>query len=112
MNLIDWSDFQKVDIRVGTIVEVNDFPEARRPAYKLTVDFGHEVGIKKSSAQITELYAKEDLLGKQVLAVVNFPPKQIGPFMSECLVTGLHRPDGSVVLSTVDMALPNGARLA
>ena len=109
---IDWNDFQKVDIRVGTIVAVEDFPEARRPAYKLKVDFGEVLGIKKSSAQITDLYTKDDLLGKQVLAVVNFPPKQIGPMMSECLVTGLHRADGTVVLSAVDMALPNGARLA
>jgi tRNA-binding protein len=112
MEYIDYSDFQQVDIRVGTIIAVNDFPEARRPAYKLMVDFGSEIGIKKSSAQITDLYTKESLLGKQVLAVVNFPPKQIGPIMSECLVTGLHRPDGSVVLSAVDMELPNGARLA
>ncbi|NES63339.1 tRNA-binding protein, partial [Vibrio parahaemolyticus] len=108
----EWNDFQKIDIRVGTIIEVEDFPEAHRPAYKLKVDLGPELGVKKSSAQITVLYSKEDLLGKQVLAVVNFPPKQIGPIMSECLVTGLHRPDGSVVLSTVDMKLPNGAKLA
>lgn len=112
MEPIDWSDFQKVDIRVGTVIEVEDFPEARRPAFKLKVDFGSEIGVKKSSAQITDLYTKESLLGKQVLAVVNFPEKQIGPFMSECLVTGIHRSDGSVVLSTVDMKLPNGARLA
>lgn len=112
MEHIDWDDFQKVDIRVGTIIAVEDFPEARQSAYKLTVDFGVQIGIKKSSAQITNLYTKESLLGKQILAVVNFPPKQIGPFMSQCLITGLHRPDGSVVLSTVDMALPNGARLA
>lgn len=112
MEHINWDDFQKVDIRVGTIVGVEDFPEARRPAYKLRVDFGEELGVKKSSAQITDLYTKADLMGKQVLAVVNFPPKQIGPFMSECLVTGLNRPDGSVVLATVDMELPNGARLA
>ena len=112
MEHIEWNDFQKIDIRVGTITEVEDFPEARRPAYKLKVDLGPELGVKKSSAQITVLYSKEDLLGKQVLAVVNFPPKQIGPIMSECLVTGLHRSDGSVVLSTVDMKLPNGAKLA
>ncbi|WP_434633134.1 tRNA-binding protein [Vibrio sp. SCSIO 43086] len=112
MEHIEWSDFQKIDIRVGTIIEVDDFPEARRPAYKLKVDLGPELGVKKSSAQITALYSKDDLIGKQVLAVVNFPPKQIGPIMSECLVTGLHRPDGSVVLSTVDMKLPNGAKLA
>ncbi|HCE3221077.1 TPA: tRNA-binding protein [Vibrio parahaemolyticus] len=112
MEHIGWNDFQKIDIRVGTIIEVEDFPEAHRPAYKLKVDLGPELGVKKSSAQITVLYSKEDLLGKQVLAVVNFPPKQIGPIMSECLVTGLHRPDGSVVLSTVDMKLQNGAKLA
>ncbi|EGR3396047.1 tRNA-binding protein [Vibrio parahaemolyticus] len=112
MEHIEWNDFQKIDIRVGTIIEVEDFPEAHRPAYKLKVDLGPELGVKKSSARITVLYSKEDLLGKQVLAVVNFPPKQIGPIMSECLVTGLHRPDGSVVLSTVDMKLPNGAKLA
>ena len=112
MEHIDWADFEKVDIRVGTILEVSDFPEARRSAYKLKIDFGPDLGIKKSSAQITDLYSKSDLLGKQVLAVVNFPPKQIGPFMSECLVTGLYRSDGSVVLVTVDKNTPNGAKLA
>jgi len=112
MQLIDWDAFQRVDIRVGTIVAAEKFPEARRPAYKLRVDFGAELGVKKSSAQITDLYTRQDLVGKQVLAVVNFPPKQIGPFMSECLVTGFLRVDGSVVLSTVDMDLPNGARLS
>ncbi|AGQ97246.1 tRNA-binding protein [Vibrio parahaemolyticus] len=112
MKHIEWSDFQKIDIRVGTIIEVEDFPEARRPAYKLKVDLGPDLGVKKSSAQITDLYTKDALLGKQVLAVVNFPPKQIGPIMSECLVTGLHCPNGSVVLSTVDMELPNGSKLA
>lgn len=112
METIEWNDFQKVDIRVGTIIDVEDFPEAKKPAFKLKVDFGKEIGIRKSSAQITDLYTKETLLGKQILAVVNFPPKQIGPIMSECLVTGIHRPDGSVVLSTVDMKLPNGTKLA
>ncbi|MEO3879687.1 tRNA-binding protein [Rheinheimera fenheensis] len=112
MHNIGWADFQRVDIRVGTIVDVEDFPQARKPAFKLRVDFGDEIGIRKSSAQITDLYSKETLIGKQVLAVVNFPAKQIGPIMSECLVTGFHQPDGSVVLATVDMPLPNGSRLA
>ncbi|NWH06723.1 tRNA-binding protein [Desulfobacter latus] len=112
MSQIDWKDFQKIELRVGTIIEVQDFPEARKPAYKLQVDFGQKIGIKKSSAQITDLYSKDDLIGKQVLAVVNFPPKQIGPILSECLVTGFHREDGAVVLATPDMNLQNGARLA
>ncbi len=112
MNSLQWSDFQKVDIRAGTIVQAQPFPEARRPAYKLLVDFGPQIGIKKTSAQITDLYDPQELVGKQVLAVVNFPPKQIGPFMSECLVTGLHQADGSVVLASVDKPLANGARLA
>jgi tRNA-binding protein len=112
MDTINWSDFEKVELRVGTIIGVQDFPEARKPAYKLTVDFGEEIGVKKSSAQITDLYTKESLLGKQVLAVVNFPPKQVGPFISECLVTGVHREDGAVVLVSPDSKVPNGARLA
>jgi len=109
---IAWEEFQKVELRVGTIIEVEDFPEARKPAYKLRVDFGGEIGVKRSSAQLTDLYTKEDLLGKQVLAVVNFPPKQIGPVMSECLVTGVHREDGAVVLVGPESDVPNGARLA
>lgn len=112
MNHIEWADFQKVELRIGTIVAVEDFPEARKPAFKLKVDFGEEIGVKKSSAQITDLYTKESLLGKRVMAVVNFPPKQIGPMMSECLVTGFHREDGAVVLAVPDGNVPNGARLA
>jgi len=112
MKEIEWSDFQKVELRVGTIVEVLDFPEARNPAYKVTVDFGEEIGIKKSSAQITDLYSKESLLGRQILAVVNFPVKQIGPMMSECLITGFYRDDGAVVLAMPEGKVPNGARLA
>lgn len=111
MGQIEWSDFQKVELRVGTIVEVEDFPSARKPAYKLKVDFGPEIGIKKSSAQITDLYTKETLLGKRVVAVVNFPPKQIGPVLSECLVTGFYREDG-VVLAVPERKVPNGAKLA
>ena len=111
MNEISWNDFEKVELRVGTITEVKDFPEARKPAYKLTVDFGKEIGIKKSSAQITDHYTKKALLGKQVLAVVNFPPKQIGPFMSECLVTGLPDSNGKVILVSPDQKVKNGERL-
>jgi len=108
---ISWDDFMKVDLRVGTIIDAQDFPEARRPAYKLKVDFGEEVGVKQTSAQITDLYSKEELVGRQILGVVNFPPKQIGPFMSECLVTGFHSENG-VVLTSVEQPLPNGSRLA
>jgi tRNA-binding protein len=111
MELIDWQDFTKVELRVGTILEVEDFPEARNPAYRLKVDFGSEIGIKKSSAQITDLYQKSDLVGKQVMAVVNFPAKQIGPMMSECLVTGFHNTGGAVVLVSPDQAVPNGTKL-
>jgi tRNA-binding protein len=111
METISWADFEKVELRVGTIISVDNFPEARKPAFKLQVDFGDEIGIKKSSAQITDLYNKEDLMGRQVLAVVNFPTKQIGPMKSECLVTGFHREDGPVVLVGPDSNVPNGARL-
>ena len=112
METIGWDDFVRVEIRAGTIVRVEDFPEARRPAYKLAVDFGPELGVLKSSAQITDLYEREALEGRQVLAVVNFPAKQIGPMRSECLVTGLHRDDGAVALAVPDKPVPNGAKLA
>ena len=112
MGEISWDDFQKVEVRVGTIVKVETFPKARRPAWIVHVDFGDVIGIKKSSAQITGLYDESSLQGKQVVAVVNFPPKQIGPIMSECLITGFHRDDGAVVLAVPDQAVPNGARLA
>lgn len=108
---LTWDEFQKVELRVGTIIAVDDFPEARKPAWKLTVDFGNDIGVRRSSAQITDHYAETDLLEKQVLAVINFPPKQIGPFMSECLVTGLIQADGSVVLAVPDQPVANGLRL-
>jgi tRNA-binding protein len=112
MEEIDWDDFSKVELRVGTIVEVHDFPEARKPAWKLLVDFGPQIGLKKSSAQITDLYGKDELVGKQVLGVVNFPPRQIGPVRSECLVTGFVRDDGAVVLAVPDKPVANGLKLA
>lgn len=111
METISWSDFEKVELRAGTIVSVETFPEAKKPAYKLLIDFGPEIGTRKSSAQITARYRPEDLAGKQVLAVVNFPPKQIGPFVSECLTTGFADEDGAVVLLSPDSPVPNGARL-
>ena len=112
MNEIEWADFQKVELRIGTIIEVSDFPKARNPSYILKVDFGEKIGIKKSSAQITDLYTKDDLINKQVMAVVNFPAKQIGPIMSECLITGFHQQDGAVVLAVPDKEVSNGVRLA
>lgn len=108
---ISWADFEKVDLRVGTILEVNDFPEARKPAYQLQIDFGEEIGIRKSSAQITKHYTKEELVGRQIVAVVNFPRKQIGKFMSECLITGFADENGDIVLTSVERELPNGAKL-
>ncbi len=112
MDTINWKDFEKVELRVGSIVEVEDFPEARKAAYKLQIDFGDEIGVRKSSAQITDIYQKEELIGRQIVGVVNFPPKQIGPMRSECLVTGFHREDGAVVLARPDSEVPNGAKLA
>lgn len=111
MDTISYSDFDKVNIRVGTIVAVDPFPEARRPAYKLTIDFGSEIGKRRSSAQITVHYTPETLIGRQVVAVVNFPPKQIGPFMSECLTLGLPDADGNVVLLEPTAQVPNGGKM-
>jgi len=109
-NTITWNEFEKIELRAGTILEVHDFPKARRPAYQLRIDFG-ELGVLKSSAQITALYTKEDLIGRQVIAVVNFPKKQIADFMSECLVTGFPDENGDIVLSSVERQVPNGTKL-
>lgn len=107
--MITWQDFEKVEMRVGTILNVEDFPEARNPAYQITIDFGIEIGIKKTSAQITKRYQKEDLINKQIIAVVNFPKKQIGKFMSECLVLGSI--GNEIVLVTSDLKVKNGLRI-
>jgi tRNA-binding protein len=111
MTTIAWDDFMKVELRVGRIIKAEAFPEASKPAYKLLVDFGPEVGQRKSSAQITALYTPEELVDKLVVAVVNFPPKQIGPLMSECLVTGFHNAQGEVALCVPDQPVPLGTRL-
>ncbi|MCD9575574.1 tRNA-binding protein [Flavobacterium soyae] len=108
---LSWNEFERTDIRVGTIIEVNDFPEARKPAFQLTIDFGVEIGIRKSSAQITKRYQKEDLINRQIVAVVNFPKKQIGKFMSECLVLGAVGEEGDVILLAPDFKIPNGLRI-
>ena len=111
METIAYLDFEKVDIRVGMIVSADDFPEARKPAYKLTIDFGADIGVKKSSVQITKHYSKEELVGKQVIGVVNFPPKQIGPFISEVLTLGLPDENGDVVLLSPTKTVPRGRKM-
>jgi tRNA-binding protein len=111
INELQWSDFEKVEIRIGTIIEAVDFPEAHKPAYQLTIDFGKEIGIKKSSAQITKRYSKEDLCGKQIVAVINFPKKQIGKFFSECLVLGSVGNESDIVLLASDKTVENGLRI-
>lgn len=111
MQMISWGDFEKVELRVSKVVAAAPFPQARRPAYVLQIDFGEEIGMRKSSAQITALYRPEDLVGRLVVAVVNFPRKQIGPLMSECLVTGFHDANGEVALCVPDRDVPLGTRL-
>lgn len=109
--MLTWEEFEKTEMRVGTITEVNDFPEARRPAYQLVIDFGETIGVRKSSAQITKRYTKEQLAGRQIIAVVNFPKKQIGKFMSECLVLGAMGADNDIVLLAPDFKVENGLRI-
>ena len=111
MEQVNWNDFEKVELRIGTIIEVNDFPEARIPAYKIKADFGSEIGVKNSSARITEHYSKDELMNKKIIGVVNFPPKQIGPFISEFLCTGFYREDETVILAVPDKDVPNGSKL-
>jgi tRNA-binding protein len=108
---LTWNEFERTDMRVGTIIAVNDFPEARKPAYQLTIDFGVEIGFRKSSAQITKRYKKEELLNRQIVGVVNFPKKQIGKFMSECLVLGAVGKEGDVILLAPDFKIENGLRI-
>ena len=109
--MLTWEEFEKTEMRVGTILQANDFPEARKPAYQLTIDFGPEIGIRKTSAQITQRYTKEVLEGRQIVAVVNFPKKQIGKFMSECLVLGAVGNGGDVILLATDFKVDNGLRI-
>ncbi len=111
MDLISWSDFEKIDIRVGTIIDVSDFPKARKPAYKLVIDFGPEIGHKRSSAQITTLYKKEEILNRQVIAVINFPVKQIADFRSECLVLGVYDENKDVILLQPGKQVTNGMKI-
>lgn len=109
--MLTWEEFEKTEMRVGTIIEVNDFPQARKPAYQLTIDFGAEIGIRKTSAQITKRYTKEELVDRQIVAVVNFPKKQIANFMSECLVLGAIGNEGDVILLAPDFKVENGLRI-
>jgi tRNA-binding protein len=109
--MITWAEFEAVEMRAGTIIAVEEFPGARKPAYKITVDFGPEIGVRKTSAQVKTLYTRDELLGRQVMGVVNFPPKQIGPVKSEFLLTGFYREDGAVVLAVPERPVQNGARL-
>ena len=111
MKNITWAEFEDVDLRVGTIVDVLDFPEARKPAFKVQIDFGSEIGARWSSAQITKHYTKDTLIGRQIVAVINFPEKQIGKFMSQCLITGFADEQGDIVLTTVERPVPNGTKL-
>ena len=111
MKEITWAEFEAVELCVGTILSVDNFSEARKPAYKISIDFGPGIGIKKSSAQLTDIYTAQELVGKQVIGVVNFPVKQIGPMRSECLVTGFYRKDGTVVLAIPERDVPNGTKL-
>lgn len=111
MGIISWEDFERVELRTGTIIGVDDFPQARKPAYRITADFGESIGIKKTSAQITSLYSKEDLLGRQIIGVVNFPVKQIGPFNSEFLLTGFYDENGDVVLAVPERRIRDGSAL-
>ncbi len=112
METITWQDFEKVELRVGRIISVEEFPEARKSAYRIKADFGAEIGVLQSSAQITALYSLNDLAGRQIIGVVNFPRKQIGPFQSEFLLAGFYREDGAVVLAVPDQQVPNGAKLS
>src|SRR6185503_16539328 len=109
--MITWDDFEKIDMRTGTIIEVDDFPKARKPAFKLTIDFGEEIGVKRSSAQVTAHYKKEDLLNRKVIAVVNFPPKQIADFISECLVLGVYDENKDVILLQPERTVSNGMKI-
>lgn len=111
MNTITWSEFEQVELRVGTIIEVLDFPEARKPAYKVKIDFGPDIGIKWSSAQITKHYTKDDLISRQIIGVINFAEKQIGPFLSQCLITGFADENGDIVLTAVERPVPNGSKM-